>query len=569
MTNRDEEVSRNRQELERHPQGDIGRAEALFDLAFSLSKRYEEKDQTADLEEAISLHGSALDLRPAGHSDRYISLGELACCLNQRYFKQDTIPDLQEAIRLSRDALKLICDPSRDVTLINHGTYLWNRYLKLGADADLDEAISFCRSALDLRPAGHTRHSYTLNSLVNDLTCRFEKQGAAADLDELISLYRSILDLQPLGHPDHATSIDKLLLHIQKRLQQLPSTAVPLGKTPSAPHEPENTDQHTSLLHSPMSVHDIVICVKDLVDKGDEEIDVDEIVNLARASLKLCPPDHADHITSLTTLASSLRRRFQQRDAIADMDEVIDLYRRVLDACPSGTPACAPPLHALAFWLSDRFTKLARMTDLDDAIKFEQAALEHRPPGHPDHTESLDSLTYYRQLRIQGRGAIPQPARGPTTSSRAQHLIGDIVFDVVKDFPPRLLNTHTGMLCDRDSQMTYFEKSQEYHKLLSSASALDTIPPTSHVRNIVSTYFRYVTLSHRWGRFEPLLRDIEGQVVYDLAPTDGLLKLQSFCLTSCRHGYLWAWTDTCCIDKESSAELQEAIGSMFSWCFGQ
>ncbi|KIO07323.1 hypothetical protein M404DRAFT_88933, partial [Pisolithus tinctorius Marx 270] len=29
--------------------------------------------------------------------------------------------------------------------------------------------------------------------------------------------------------------------------------------------------------------------------------------------------------------------------------------------------------------------------------------------------------------------------------------------------------------------------------------------------------------------------------------------------------YLWAKSDTCCIDKDSSTELQEAIGSMFTW----
>ncbi|KAL4066948.1 hypothetical protein J3A83DRAFT_4097914, partial [Scleroderma citrinum] len=276
-----------------------------------------------------------------------------------------------------------------------------DRYLKLGANADLDEAISLHRSALALRLEDHPSRSRSLNNFIFSLTSRFEKQGAAADLAELISLYCSKLDLD---HPDHATSIDKLLFHIQKRLQQLPSTAVPFGTTPSEHHEPENTDRHTPLHHHSMSVHDIVICVKDLVDKGDEAIDVDGIVNLARASLKLCPPDHPDHITSLIILAGSLWRRFQQRDVITDMDEVIDLYRRVLDACPPGTPSCAPPLHALACWLSNRFAKLARMSDLDDAIEFEEAALEQRLPGHPDHTESLNSLTYYRQLRIKGRG---------------------------------------------------------------------------------------------------------------------------------------------------------------------
>ncbi|KIK24027.1 hypothetical protein PISMIDRAFT_678503 [Pisolithus microcarpus 441] len=42
-------------------------------------------------------------------------------------------------------------------------------------------------------------------------------------------------------------------------------------------------------------------------------------------------------------------------------------------------------------------------------------------------------------------------------------------------------------------------------------------------------------------------------------------KLQGFCAIACRRGYSWAWSDTCCIDKHSSAEVQETIGSMFAW----
>ena len=75
------------------------------------------------------------------------------------------------------------------------------------------------------------------------------------------------------------------------------------------------------------------------------------------------------------------------------------------------------------------------------------------------------------------------------------------------------------------------------------------------IREFVSTYFQFVTLSHRWEEFEPLLRDIKGKIIYHLNPNDGLLKLQSFCLATLRHGYFWVWSDTCCIDKESSAEL--------------
>jgi len=290
-------------------------------------------------------------------------------------------------------------------------------------------------------------------------------------------------------------------------------------------------------------------------------------VAISRTALKLCPAGHPEHVISLTTLAAFLLCRFQHQGAVADVDEAIIRYLEALEVCLPGSPASAPHLHDLARCLSERFTKLAMWTDLDDAIKFEQAALMLRPQGHPDHAESLHSLYNYRQLKIKWQGANTQSARptGTTSGSPFKYLIGDIVFDVLKGFPPRLLDTRTGMLCDRDSQISQFEKSGEYNQLLSSASAMGTPTQATHIREVVSTYFRYVTLSHRWGKFEPLLRDINGRVTFDLDPTDGISKLQFFCQECCRHRYLWAWSDTCCIDKESSAEVQEAIASMFSW----
>ncbi|KIN99683.1 hypothetical protein M404DRAFT_154397 [Pisolithus tinctorius Marx 270] len=72
--------------------------------------------------------------------------------------------------------------------------------------------------------------------------------------------------------------------------------------------------------------------------------------------------------------------------------------------------------------------------------------------------------------------------------------------------------------------------------------------------------------SHRWGDGEPSLRDIQGHAIYDMASSaGGVKKLQEFCAIALKQDYLWAWSDTCCIDKDSSVELQEAIGSMFEW----
>jgi len=45
----------------------------------------------------------------------------------------------------------------------------------------------------------------------------------------------------------------------------------------------------------------------------------------------------------------------------------------------------------------------------------------------------------------------------------------------------------------------------------------------------------------------------------------GWRKLYEFCRKAKEHGCLLAWSDTCCINKESSSELDEAIRSMYRW----
>ncbi|KAH7884241.1 hypothetical protein F5I97DRAFT_1937751 [Phlebopus sp. FC_14] len=50
---------------------------------------------------------------------------------------------------------------------------------------------------------------------------------------------------------------------------------------------------------------------------------------------------------------------------------------------------------------------------------------------------------------------------------------------------------------------------------------------------------------------------------YSFGP--GYAKLYAFCNKAKEYGCPFAWSDTCCIDKTSSAELNEAIRSMFRW----
>ncbi|KIK20922.1 hypothetical protein PISMIDRAFT_32635, partial [Pisolithus microcarpus 441] len=131
--------------------------------------------------------------------------------------------------------------------------------------------------------------------------------------------------------------------------------------------------------------------------------------------------------------------------------------------------------------------------------------------------------------------------------------------------PTRLLHTPTGILCNRDEQVSRFMKSKLYKRLVYLCATYDWHQQVDRIRADISRDFQYVTLSHRWGEGEPSLRDVEGHTIYGMSIRGGFGKLQTFCRVALEWNYLWAWSDTCCIDKHSSAEVQETIGSMFAW----
>ena len=72
----------------------------------------------------------------------------------------------------------------------------------------------------------------------------------------------------------------------------------------------------------------------------------------------------------------------------------------------------------------------------------------------------------------------------------------------------------------------------------------------------------YAILSHTWGRHEVTLQDLARPAQES---TKDFAKIEGACELAARSGYDYIWIDTCCIDKTSSAELSEAINSMFRW----
>src|SRR6201992_3721901 len=75
---------------------------------------------------------------------------------------------------------------------------------------------------------------------------------------------------------------------------------------------------------------------------------------------------------------------------------------------------------------------------------------------------------------------------------------------------------------------------------------------------------KYAILSHTWGTDEVSYQEMK----HDRSASEkkaGFAKIEFAASQAKQDGLNYLWVDTCCIDKDSSAELSEAINSMYSW----
>ncbi|KAK1830421.1 HET-domain-containing protein [Podospora conica] len=73
---------------------------------------------------------------------------------------------------------------------------------------------------------------------------------------------------------------------------------------------------------------------------------------------------------------------------------------------------------------------------------------------------------------------------------------------------------------------------------------------------------KYAILSHTWEEEEVSFSDMQKE---GYQRKKGYVKIYMTCKLARDAGIQYAWVDTCCIDKSSSAELSEAINSMYRW----
>jgi hypothetical protein len=128
---------------------------------------------------------------------------------------------------------------------------------------------------------------------------------------------------------------------------------------------------------------------------------------------------------------------------------------------------------------------------------------------------------------------------------------------VVNDMPARLIFVPEMRLVDRNFVAAHFRGH-----IVRNMKKLAKIEPRD-IRETLRDMVRYAIFSHRWlPAGEPAFQQMSTTLSME---GPGWEKLKRFCKEAELYGCVLAWSDTCCIDKSSSAELDEAIRSMFKW----
>ncbi|KAG2076429.1 hypothetical protein BDR04DRAFT_1089535 [Suillus decipiens] len=169
--------------------------------------------------------------------------------------------------------------------------------------------------------------------------------------------------------------------------------------------------------------------------------------------------------------------------------------------------------------------------------------------------------------------SAPAAATDDTLNNLVQNVFNEYI---TNEMPIRLLHITKDdketrfQLVDRDFVREHFKSEKVPDKIYLSEKMLkDGEEREGRIKERVKKELKYAVLSHRWlpGRQEPLYHQVlKGPMEIPDVHKLGWDKLQHFCSTAKDvHKCEFAWTDTSCIDKTSSSELDESIRSMFRW----
>jgi hypothetical protein len=306
------------------------RAALCQGLADSFVTRYERTHHSHYLDEAIDLQLSSLSLCPAGHPDRAASCNNLAKSLWMRYNDSGDDHLLDESINTQREALALCRAQSIDRVLFGQtlANILYTRFMISGDEMILNEVIELQRVGLALYPKGNVFRAEHCLSLATSLRKRRECTGDDQLLHEAIDLQCEAVKfyLESDPGPGLWVSVQDLVGTVFQRFSgtsndHIRSLFIQLEESARDLYLARNPEW----IMTPAARSNMVWRLYRLT--GDDS-GLDEVINLLRESINLCPLGHRSRAKYCNALIDLQRERYVSTGDDYLLDEIVNLIHQ-------------------------------------------------------------------------------------------------------------------------------------------------------------------------------------------------------------------------------------------------
>jgi hypothetical protein len=367
----------------------------LSRLGRRLQCRYEQLQETADLDEGISCCRTAMQLCPQTHLDKLPILRDTAILLYVGYYKFGTHQTLDEALDLERQARRATHFHiyRGRMGLLNAIASLRTAHYQIsqpsGHSADeMEEIIALSREALFCSHPHESEYWVCAGNLANRLSLQFSITGDLANLEEATNIVRKAtsMDRHPEGHPACLTLSFALSRTLGLRFQET--------RDISDLEETLRLKRHFMVIAPPTEVRYYQITI-DLVSHLCTRFeilhfpdDLEEAVSLAE-KLLVSPPNSA--ITEPASIRESSRAlllRGQHNQNLTDINQVLQtIAKSSVKLLNSAHGPESFRILAVAHLVKFRLTG-----DSDQAVSARNimiSILDKLPPGHYERFECL------------------------------------------------------------------------------------------------------------------------------------------------------------------------------------
>ncbi|VDC05847.1 unnamed protein product [Peniophora sp. CBMAI 1063] len=378
------------------PKGSLEKAQCLNLLGNSLFARFQLSGRLPDVEASVSSHLRALVLIPDGHRDKPMILHNVGNSTHIRFEHMGRPEDLETSISMHRLAVDLTPNDdnqNKSDRLNSLSCSLLSRYQISGYRSDIEEAISTCRSAIELTAHGHRRKASRYNNLGISLLTQYRSNGELHVLEEAISAHRIAVDLTAEESADMPSLLSNLGLSLSERFTH--SGGLEDAENAIAAHL-----RAIDLVQDGSA--DKASCFANLADafrvRYERLRDVEDIENSISACLRaieLAPEGHFYLPSYHNNLANALRLRFKRvgdLGDLGDLDNAISAIRLAIEMTPGGHHEQPLRLSNLGASLMSRYERNLVSEDLDDAIAAYREAIQATPDAHPSRSGILFNL---------------------------------------------------------------------------------------------------------------------------------------------------------------------------------